>query len=581
MSTKTTIKRIALVAVSALGFGLMSVAPSSAATTQAMVQGISLATATSTPTVGSVVDVNFGARIGDVTGAADGDDLKFTGYISSYPTNGWAGVTANATASGTDGELAGDTTAGCAAQADTADIASGSTYNVDLTTAANLSDNAPLTSEGDCTATALQGAGKFSFTPTRTGDYTLVVWFDQDADGSVDVGEAVNQITITVLAAAGFSPGLSTSILDVANETNNAADEVGLSIARAAGTDAATIKVTLKDTNNVAMTGLRVSAEISGPGLVDVVATGTAYADAIARSDALTLDAATSVALVHVTADGTAGASTVTIKVLDASTLATLGTYTEKLSFYGTVSTLEVALQNLFIARASSTGEALGCGAAGCTWADVANTPAVYLVAKDSAGNVVPGLTITAVISDAQVLASATITQDNGTAGDGPGYYNASVTSSAGGVSGSSSTVTFRTQLSSGAYVSAPAVTFKLGGGIATGTVSLDKSSYTPGEAMVVTRKALDSSGNPVYDGVASPAVIFSKAIGGTAPAAGAFINGSSASSTSRPSVFAPSIGGAFEARATYTNATTGASTQVKFSATVSDDAAAAAANAV
>jgi len=31
MSTKTTLKRIALVAVSALGFGLLSVAPSSAA----------------------------------------------------------------------------------------------------------------------------------------------------------------------------------------------------------------------------------------------------------------------------------------------------------------------------------------------------------------------------------------------------------------------------------------------------------------------------------------------------------------------------------------------------------------------
>ena len=50
MSTKTTFKRIALVAVAALGFGLLSVVPSTATT-----QGdtLALTSATTTITVGS------------------------------------------------------------------------------------------------------------------------------------------------------------------------------------------------------------------------------------------------------------------------------------------------------------------------------------------------------------------------------------------------------------------------------------------------------------------------------------------------------------------------------------------------
>ena len=56
MSTKTTFKRIALVAVAAMGFGMLSVVPSSAAHTyQADV--LSVSAATSTITMGSTASV--------------------------------------------------------------------------------------------------------------------------------------------------------------------------------------------------------------------------------------------------------------------------------------------------------------------------------------------------------------------------------------------------------------------------------------------------------------------------------------------------------------------------------------------
>ncbi|NCV87680.1 MAG: hypothetical protein EBW14_17885, partial [Oxalobacteraceae bacterium] len=278
-------------------------------------------------------------------------------------------------------------------------------------------------------------------------------------------------------------------------------------------------------------------------------------------------------AAVMIFSDGTAGKATITVKSGDV-TLAT-----KTVIFYGTVAKL-TATQNLFIAPATAAGGTLGCGTAGCTWLTVATTPAVYISATDSAGNVVPGLVITMVSDNTNVISSATIAEDNATAGDGPGYYNAAVTSPAGGTSGASTKVRFRTLLSSGAFVTSDDVTFTLGGALATGTLALNKSSYAPGEAMIVTRTAKDASGNAVYDGVASPAVAFTKAVGGTIPLAGEFINGSSATSTSRPSVFAPATSGAFEARATYTNATTAARTQVAATASVTDDAATAAANA-
>jgi hypothetical protein len=70
---------------------------------------------------------------------------------------------------------------------------------------------------------------------------------------------------------------------------------------------------------------------------------------------------------------------------------------------------------------------------------------------------------------------------------------------------------------------------------------------------MVITRTAKDSAGNPVADGTASPVVTFSKAIGGTAPAAGFYKAGVSASATSsaKSGAFAPTVPGAFSVLAT------------------------------
>jgi len=417
-----------------LGFGLLSLAPSSAAgNAQASVSSISLALHTGAPAVGSAVTVNMGAlfpaTINDNGVEADGDLVKFTGYLSTYPSGGFAQITADATADGT-----GVTDVECLEDADDGEVAeseSGATYIITLSDASDLDDT------NDVTASNLTGCAEFNFTPTVAGSYVLTVWNDADEGGDIDIGEAVQTISIVVAAASAWSQGLSTSIRqDVADNTFNDAADEEIRVSSAVGTNGMAIALTLLDTSGAAKTGMRVSAEVSGPGLVDVATGGSNYADATVRADALTLGSGVSTALVFVTADGTAGTGTITVKVHDPVTLATLGSYTETIYFYGTVATLE-ATANFTVARASATER--GCSnATSCDQATFADTPFVEIVAKDAAGNLVPGLTVTASIANPAVVQASTVTAVTSTTTDvttdcvttdcnGLGYYNASV----------------------------------------------------------------------------------------------------------------------------------------------------------
>jgi hypothetical protein len=389
--------------------------------------------------------------------------------------------------------------------------------------------------------------------------------------GANGVPGVVVTATVTFIDAPAVSAAYSTAhVAQGAVAGTAATDLLGASLVRTAGGQAANITVTLKDASNVAISGRPLTVSITGAGTIAATDTDDDYdvANTGARTQSIAA-LANSIANISVYADGTSGTGTITI------TSGTVTIATKTVSFFGTVATLAVT-QNYSIARASATGAPLGCSAADCALAAVGSTPAVAIEALDASGVVVPNLTITAVSSDVLVIASATINQDDGTEGDGPGYYNASVTSAPNGVSGATATVTFRTQLSSGAYISATPVTFTLGGSPATGTetLSFDKATYAPGEAMVVTRTAKDSAGNPVFDGATAPAVSFTKAITGTL-AATTYVGGKRASSATAPTVFAPAVSGAFEAYMTANSLA-----RVSATATVGDDAATAAANA-
>ena len=497
MSTKTTFKRISLVAVVGMIAGLVSVAPANAAATRAAaskVTSLSLATATATPTVGSAVVVNMGsATVAGTPGAGDTVDMTFTGYLSSYPASAYTGTSAVATATGTTTVITGGTNS-----------VAGATLTTISATATALGGNTVA-------ASSTLGNGSFSFTPSKAGTYVLTVWNDADVDGAIDLIEAQQTISITVVDASGYSAGLSTAYISTNAEGANTVpdattDKVAINAAKAVGTKAGTIFVTLRDSSNALYTGQTVTATVTGSGFVSVGSSAGATGANIDTADGTatttrtaSATAAAGYAAVGIWGDGTAGTGTITISVTDKISLATTVLATKTISWYGTVATLSATVKQ----GIATVGAANGCAhASNCTQATLALTPAVVIVAKDSNGNVVPGLTVTGTPTDTAVIAATTVVAVTSSADfNGLGYYNASLTGGALANSGKSTTVVYSTTLADGTIIKAAAVTAAVAGAVATVAWSVDKTSYTTGAPVVITVSAKDAAGNAAADG--------------------------------------------------------------------------------
>ena len=89
MSTKTTFKRIALVAVAALGFGVLSAVPSSATLIQ---NTLTISSATGASKVGETATATLSSSI--ITGAAQ-DSITVTAVLTSKPSSGSASAILN------------------------------------------------------------------------------------------------------------------------------------------------------------------------------------------------------------------------------------------------------------------------------------------------------------------------------------------------------------------------------------------------------------------------------------------------------------------------------------------------------
>ncbi len=700
MSTKTTFKRIALATVAAMGFGLLSVVPASAALTSTALTINAPATATASVAVGSAVSFDFTVT---TTGTPTATDDAFTVAATIVkPTDSSAAVAAAGTATTTSAAfnltkaanptnwvIANSTndltlTAGASSAALTAAPLTTLTfipdkpgvYTLTLTpteataatptlTAASVTVYAgvsldplranrafPLQGTNITTGwsgvdTGLVTARITGFSTSSTVTYYVTAtggvinsYTERDAGGdtlsaftntnqtnladgffftsassqasdAVDVqlnptdGGTTASITVTSFNATtgvssthvvatvslGTAPAASaqysTSIIAAGAAAAGASDAIGVSLARTAGVKAGNITVTVRDQNNNIMPTAGISATITGPGLLSIDDEDTTTSSAgTGRSVSLTTAEAAGnngIANVTVYADGTAGVATITI------TSGTVTLATETVTFYGTVATLE-ATQYMSVAEASAAGRQLGYSGNAATFAGYdslssagvftqGTIPAVLITAKDSNGNVVPGLTITAVSSDASVIALATIVEGTGSTDfNGPGYYNASVTSAVAGVSGKSATVTFRTQLSTGAFISTTAVPFTLGKrAVDKITITFDSADYQAGGLMKVTQTAVDNLGNPVADGTyaglyaATP--VFSK------PVVGAIANSTGDVRFSKgvrsSDVYAPVLAGPFTVRGTASNVTAAyALTVVEGGSSVGADAA-------
>jgi hypothetical protein len=266
-----------------------------------------------------------------------------------------------------------------------------------------------------------------------------------------------------------------------------------------AGSQAATVVVSLNDANSVAITGDTLTVSIAGVGMLGT-GSGSPSEFLPTSHSSIAVGVSSIVSgkyLFGIFSDGNGGFATVSIH--DGAIL--IGT--KIASFAGPVATLS-AVQNLFIAN--TAGGPLGSNSPhNAGLGSYAGTPAIILTAKDANGVPIPNEDpdeFSAISSDLSVISSQiTMFPDDGLgAGSlGRGTYNVQVRSASGVASGKSATLTFRYSADGLHYVLSSPVTFTTGSStIAKVKMSFDSAAYAPGSNATLTITATDSSGNPV-----------------------------------------------------------------------------------
>jgi trimeric autotransporter adhesin len=454
MSTKTNFKRIALVAVAALGLGVLSSAPSQAAVSALSVtvtDGTATAP-TSDSTTAGLVAISFLANAqydsATVSFQLIGDPgkgtaqpvlmVRDTGTVSSVATN--AGQIAQL---GTGASLGGDTV----------------TAGVNKLFIGDKDTSITTTSRRISVTLGAQLQGE-----VFAGTYTIQVTVTPPAATGA---ATVKEVKIVVAGQAAVNAGASTSVLQAPTGGSSSAtvDSVVTSTSAISSTNAA--RAIIYVTQKSAAGSTTVTNE-SFTVTTNIGTLGTASTTPIGRS--IVVDYTGSTKAVYLFSDGTAGAASITVT---AATAGLIGT--ESVVFYSAT-------------VASITG-ANDCSAIGAS-----NSDCVYGNALDSLKNSIPTSTsVYAYSSD------TTVVTNNGTACTWDSTYKTAFCSLTGIKSGTAnitlrdkSTVALSTVASDAIPVTVnlkPAATIKL---------SFDKANYAPNEKALVRVTAFDSDGKVV-----------------------------------------------------------------------------------
>jgi len=464
MSTKTTFKRIALVAVAALGLGVLSVAPSQAAVGETL----TLSASSATVNIGETATVTI-----TTTFSSQGTDSRVV-FIQS-PTGGDAG-TLQVIPTTDSANVTYGTAVGAVADTGTAThtekllgVSSKATYTFKVYQASTAGTYEYTISMRDTATKRIIYGSTAVFTVTVSPEDTTAVatkslmWIQQTDTFTTGVAGPRSDSSVVASSGTATSP---TMVGVVYPEFRNASDTTtGIAGNAVAGSLVLTV---------------------SGPGLLSKAGTNT-----LAKSVTLTSKSDTAV----VWSDGTAGVGTITgsISGVYLTQAAKSVTYAGKaISFTATVESTTVV---------STSATAAG---------------AITFVAKDSAGNAVKSAALQgtgyplgfyALVSDTKVVGGTAANASASPAWTACSY----VTARAKWVcdipvidSGTATITIGDSKTVSTSAVTSSALTLKVAGAAWTGTISADKSTYAPGEKAIITLTAKDSNGNAVADGAAT-----------------------------------------------------------------------------
>ncbi|CAN2226881.1 Big-1 (bacterial Ig-like domain 1) domain containing protein [Candidatus Nanopelagicaceae bacterium] len=470
MSTKTTFKRIALVAVAALGLGLLSVAPSNAQDQSR----ISIVSQDSTGTVGTAVC----ATVLHSAVATTGDGAAVVIGASLYDS---PATSAKSTANAFTWSIPDTTTA----------VNTAATLSDDSNTVASWAAYTFIAKYSATAAGRTSAYAKLCFTPDKAGTYmTRIFGFPQGTTLAI-----YTDWTVTVTAPAPLattSTGYATSADNTSSSAYSLAlDETGyLSAAKAAGNLAGTIYVVQSNGSltNPLTTGSKLTIVVTGSGLASLVA----LADTCSYSGAVRATTGTATTLgqkICFYSDGTAGTGTVTWSA--GSTV--LGS--SSATFYGAPAKYTATVNNSVISTDAAVSPST-------TAVSNSNRRAITVLVTDANGNAVPGANVYMTSSDATVITGGYQLSTSGATGKA--YFNLT------GVSAGTAALSFTNK----SYANDPAIT-STNPEITAGpvsvrvgstkpdkvTVAFDKAEYLPGEKATVTVTVTDSKGNAVPRG--------------------------------------------------------------------------------
>ena len=455
MSTKTSIKRIALVAAAALTLGGFSVISASSAN------------AANVPTAayGNMYDPTNGYQVAGGQATLEiGVDSATTSTIT---TSGVGSILTYAISSAGVTNAAGTETLTA--------VTGGFQYNP--TTARQ----ALLTPGNNDTLTV-------TLTSAVVGAQTITI---QPLNSNGSPGTAITKTVTWTAAGSTAAASISAYLVDTNTGVTSSAglvdSTVPLSKDKASGDTSKSVGVyfKVKDANGNAVSGASVAIVVSGAGLITTGATGTpagSLAIGTVRAVSVTTDA-TGYAFVGIASDGAAGTSTIT---------ATAGTATasRSVTFTGSAATIAPKLGVTTFA-VGVNGKNAGGGSA----EDSSTAYAIKAKITDSAGNLVTSGSIYASSGTKSVV---TVSGAAHTPVAGYVYILAT------GVSVGTATITF--QNTDPAGTTAPTVTGTIAvevssGTAATVTMATDKTTYAPGEPGTLNITLTNAAGRPVADG--------------------------------------------------------------------------------
>jgi len=561
MSKKTFFKRIAVAAIAAMGFGMLSVAPSNAVVTTSTLSfdaddALTL-TSTSSDSVTATLTQTFAG-----TNRFDSATVyvTVTSANSTFATLGMRvsdSSTSSTTTAGATSTSPNITWGGGITPLNTsgAEIAAQSTIAQDHeknTSYAAWSRNDSRTVStgvsGAASATVKYSVGLYAI--SKAGTYTVsatVINYNAGSGQATSVA-ATATWTVTVTAQDVAAVAANTTSRIYAGEGVGTTDSTVVTTSSTLSEDAAAnILVTQKTVANTAANE-SMTATLTGSGFLT---TGTSASNGTKPVTGVKTVTVKNGDYIQVWPDGTAGTGTITVTTFGGVTLGT-----ETITFHGTRTGVVIDTTNYTIGRAGNGQIGYTTGTASAT---MALTDVAAFVAKvvDSGSRPVSGASVTILSSNTAVIASGSCVENaydaNPGSTGGKGYYNCAFTTAATAKSGDNATLTVRvtnpTVTTTTAYYTTD-VAVTVGGTISTEEASFDKATYEPGAKMVFTLTAKDSSGNPVYDGATPATLTCNKTIGGSLGDSewGVYVGGKSVTgNNSYEPLFAPATGGKFQ----------------------------------